>query len=131
MLTCHCTAERYSSYNDALTSTGQHKNKADFTHYPRYITHLHQHTWSIHNSYMSKCAYEISQIFSRVFEFALDEFSTKSAKINAPRILPCLQYQVEYSYKVNHTETDRIRSKPVLILGFRRKKLINLKQKYC
>ena len=30
MLTCHCCpAHRYSSYNDALTSTGQHKNKAD------------------------------------------------------------------------------------------------------
>ena len=29
-----------------------------------YITHLHQHIWSIHNSYMCpKCAYKILQIF--------------------------------------------------------------------
>ena len=28
MLTCHCcTAQRYSSYSDALTSTGQHKTR--------------------------------------------------------------------------------------------------------
>ena len=37
-------------------------------------------------------AYKMSQIFSRVFEFALHEFSAKFAKINAPQILPRLQY---------------------------------------
>ena len=61
--------------NDIFTSmyvTGQHKNK-QISDRLEYITHLHQHTWSIHNSYVSKCAYKISQIFSRVFEFALAE----------------------------------------------------------
>ena len=37
-----------------LQATGQHKNKAGLTFSNIYITHLHQHTWSIHNSYVSK-----------------------------------------------------------------------------
>ena len=48
------------------------------SHILQYITHLHQHTWSIHNSYMSKnvhTLYKISQIFLRVFEFALAELN--------------------------------------------------------
>ena len=43
--------------NDTFTSnmyvTGQHKNK-QISDRLEYITHLHQHTWSIHNSYVSK-----------------------------------------------------------------------------
>ena len=39
-----------------------------------------------------KCAYKILQIVSRVFDFALAEFCAKFAKINAPRLLPRLQY---------------------------------------
>ena len=46
------------------------------------ITHLHQHIWSIHNSYTCpKCAYKILQIFSRVFEFALAEFARNTRKL--------------------------------------------------
>ena len=39
-----------------------------------------------------KCAYKISQIFLRVFEFALAAFCAKFTKINAPQIFPLLQY---------------------------------------
>ena len=50
----------------------------------QYITHLHQHTWLIHNSYMSKmCIQNIANIA---------EFCAKFAKINVPRIFPLLQY---------------------------------------
>ena len=38
-----------------------------------------------------KCAYKISQIFSRVFEFALAEICAKFTKINVPWIFPLLQ----------------------------------------
>ena len=34
-------------------------------HILQYITHFHQHTWSIHNSYMSKmCIQNIANIFA-------------------------------------------------------------------
>ena len=35
------------------------------SHILQYITHLHQHTWSIHNSYMSQmCIQNIANIFA-------------------------------------------------------------------
>ena len=56
------------------------------------ITHSHQHTWSIHNSYMAKlCIRNIANISRGVFEFALNEVYAIFAQINAPRILPLLQ----------------------------------------
>ena len=36
----------------------------------------------------------MSQIFSRVFEFALAELCAKFAKINVPQIFPLLQYSL-------------------------------------
>ena len=63
-----------------LQATGQHKNKQT-SHIIQYITHLHQHTWSIHNSYMSKCTYKILQIFSRVLNLRLMSFLWNSQKL--------------------------------------------------
>ena len=41
------------------------------SHILQYVTHLHQHTWwgQYTTPTCPKCAYKISQIFSRVFEF--------------------------------------------------------------
>ena len=65
------------------------------SHILQYITHLHQHTWSLHNSYMSKmCIQNIANIFASFFNFALAEFCAKFAKINASQILPHLQYLI-------------------------------------
>ena len=97
MLTCHfctmpvalsfCTAQsKHLTMNDTFTSMyvtnlGSTKTK-QVSDRLEYITHLHQHTWSIHNSYTCpKCAYKISQIFSRVFEFALAEFARNPRKL--------------------------------------------------
>ena len=61
------------------------------SHILQYITHLHQHTWSIHNYYVSKmCIQNIANIFAG-FWIALAEYCAKFAKINAPRIFPLLQ----------------------------------------
>ena len=53
--------------NDTFTSmyvTGQNKNK-QISDRLEYIIHLHQHTWSIHNSYVSKmCIQNIANIFA-------------------------------------------------------------------
>ena len=47
-----------------LQATRQHKHKAG-PHILQYITYLHQHTWLIHNSYMSKmCIQNIANIFA-------------------------------------------------------------------
>ena len=80
--------------NDTFTSmyvTGQHKNK-QISDRLEYITHLHQHTWSIHNSYVSKmCIQNIANIFAGFWIRACRK-TAKSAKINVPRIFPRLQY---------------------------------------
>ena len=40
-------------------------NTKQASHMLQYITHLHQHTWSIHNSYVSKmCIQNIANIFA-------------------------------------------------------------------
>ena len=71
--------------------TGQHKNK-QISDRLEYITHLHQHTWSIHNSYVSKmCIQNIANIFAGFWIRACWK-TAKSAKINVPRIFPRLQY---------------------------------------
>ena len=79
--------------NDTFTSmyvTGQHKNK-QISDRLEYITHLHQHTWSIHNSYVSKmCIQNIANIFAGFWIRACWK-TAKSAKINVPRIFPRLQ----------------------------------------
>ena len=70
--------------------TGQHKNK-QISDRLEYITHLHQHTWSIHNSSVSKmCIQNIANIFAGFWIRACWK-TAKSAKINVPRILPHLQ----------------------------------------
>ena len=70
--------------------TGQHKNKAGLrqtrVYYPFASTHMvNTQLLCVQN------VHTISQIFSRVFEFALAEFCAKSAKINVPQIFPLLQ----------------------------------------
>ena len=58
-----------------------------------YITHLRQHIWSIHNSYMSKmCIQNIANIFAG-FWIRACWICAKYAKINVPRIFPLLQYE--------------------------------------
>ena len=80
-----------TSYNDTLyKQLGSTKTK-QASHILQYITHLHQHMMHQYTTTCPKCAYKISQIFSRVFEFALAEFCAKFAKINALRIFPLLQ----------------------------------------
>ena len=65
MLTCHCcTAQRYSSYNDALTSTGQHKNKADLTHSPVYYPFASTHMVNTHLLHVQMCIQNIANIFA-------------------------------------------------------------------
>ena len=59
-----------------------------------YITHLHQHTWSIHNSYVSRmCIQNIVNIFAG-FWIRACWISAKFTKINVPQIFPLLQYMV-------------------------------------
>ena len=63
------------------------------SHILQYITHLHQHTWSIHSSCVSKmCIQNIANIFCEFLNSRLLIFCVKSVKINAPRIFPLLQY---------------------------------------
>ena len=77
--------------------TGQHKNK-QISDRLEYITHLHQHTWSIHNSYVSKmCIQNIANIFAGFWIRACWK-TAKSAKINVPRIFPRLQYSLHVSW---------------------------------
>ena len=84
--------------NDTFTSmyvTGQHKNKQISDKLEYIITHLHQHTWSIHNSYVSKmCIQNIANIFAGFWIRACWK-TAKSAKINVPRIFPRLQYLIK------------------------------------
>ena len=42
-----------------------------------------------------------------------------------------LQLELYNIHKVNRTETDRIKSKPVLILGYRKPFWFTMKQNYC
>ena len=53
-----------------LYVTGLARKHADLRQTFSGVTHLHQHTWSITTPTCLKCAYKISQIFSRV-EFGL------------------------------------------------------------
>ena len=108
MLTCHfCTAqstsfnEWYIFYN-VCNWAAQDKQISDRL---EYITHLHQHT--LHGQYTtptcSKCAYKISQIFSRVFEFTLAE------KPRNPRKLMYREYFHVYSMLLaTFTCTDEV-----------------------
>ena len=62
----YCT--KLTSFNEwyilQVYVTGQHKNK-QVSDRLEYITHLHQHTWSIHNSCVSKmCIQIIANIFA-------------------------------------------------------------------
>ena len=57
--------------------TGQHKNK-QISDRLEYITHLHQHTWSIYTQLL-----RVQNVHTK---------AAKSAKINVPRIFPRLQY---------------------------------------
>ena len=59
-----CIAQNTWHHTIHLQAAGQHKKKQS-SHILRYITHLHQHTWSIHNSYLSKlCIQNIASIFA-------------------------------------------------------------------
>ena len=86
----YCT--KLTSYNDALTSNWAAQKQSR----PHTFSNILPICINTHGHYTTpkcpKCAYRISQTFSRVFEFALAEFCLKFAKINAPRILPRLQY---------------------------------------
>ena len=88
---CHfCTAQsQYHSMNDTFTSmyvTGQHKNKAGLRQ--TWVYPLHQHTWSIHNSYVSnRCIQNIANIFAG-FWIPACWICAKYAKINVPQIFP-------------------------------------------
>ena len=75
-----------------LQALGSIKTK-QASHILQYITHLHQHTWSIHNSYMSQmCIQNIANIFAGFWIRALLSFAWNSQKLMYPRILPRLQY---------------------------------------
>ena len=89
----YCTIQHHSM-NDTFTSihvTGQHKNK-QISDRLEYILPICINT---HGQYTTptcpKCAYKISQIFSRVFEFALAE------KPRNPRKLMYREYFRVYS----------------------------------
>ena len=86
----YCTM--LTSFNDVFTKhvTGQHKKK-QVSDRLEYITHLHQHIWSIHNSYVSKMCINIGNIFAG-FWICACWICAKYAKINVPRIFPLLQY---------------------------------------
>ena len=55
------------TYYKYVHVTGQHKKK-QISDRLEYITHLHQHTWSILNSYVSKmCIQNIANLYYRGF----------------------------------------------------------------
>ena len=95
MLTCHfCTAQLNHSMNDTylqvfmwLGSTKTSRSKTDLSILPICINTHGQYTTPT----FPKCAYKISQIFSRVFKFALAE------KPRNPRKLMYREYFRVYS----------------------------------
>ena len=82
----YCTNTFLTSYNDTFKSNwaAQKPSKLD-TFSSILPICINTHGQYIQSPMCPKCAYKISQIFSRVFEFALAEFY-------APRIFPLLQY---------------------------------------
>ena len=85
--------------------TGQHKKQSRSRDRLEYITHLHQHTRSIHNSYMyvsRMCIQNIVNIFAG-FWIRACWISVKFAKINVPRIFPLLQYALDNNHILNLT----------------------------
>ena len=80
------------TYLQVCTCNWAAEKQADLRQTSEYITHLHQHTWSIHNSYVSKMYIQnIANIFAGFWIRACWKI-VKSAKINVPRIFPRLQY---------------------------------------
>ena len=81
-----------TSYNDTFTSNWAAQKQSR----PHTFSNILPICINTHGQYTTrtcpKCACKISQIFLRVFEFALAEFCAKFAKINVPRIFPLLQY---------------------------------------
>ena len=60
-----------------------------------YVTHLHQHTWSIHNSYMSRmCIQNITNHFRGLLNSRLLKNRWNPRKLMYARIFPCLQYPI-------------------------------------
>ena len=79
------------------------------SHILQYITHLHQHTWSIHSSSEVQNVHtKYLQIFSRVLEFTLTEFCAKSAKINVPRLFPLLQYWLRSNVRKTLSKVNQL-----------------------
>ena len=107
MLTCHFCIAQLTSFNEwyiykyVCNWAAQNKQISDRL---EYITHLHQHTWGhmvntqLLHCTCPKCAYKISQIFSRVFEFALAE------KPRNPRKLMYRKYFRVYSKSLQFPE---------------------------
>ena len=93
MLTCHFCTAQLTSFNEwyiftSMYVTGQHKNK-QISDRLEYITHLHQHTWSIHNSYVSKmCIQNIANIFAGFWIRAYWK-TAKSANISVLHVHTC------------------------------------------
>ena len=66
MLTWYvCIAQILNIIRYIYKQLGSTKTKQASYNILQYITHLHQHTWLIHNSYMSKmCIQNIANIFA-------------------------------------------------------------------